>query len=141
MSTWLKLLPLELNGIEENEFCEPETEVDPTKDHMVGEMSLDLKRIYTHWRGLRESADRAVLDAKYAKGNDQREALFMRAIELHEKAEVMEDIFWISLKDEFGLWGRENSDNTTGVRKGFKVVSLKSEVTPKTFLDFLRGLQ
>lgn len=136
MSNWIKLLPLELHEIEEGEFCEPETGPESGKDNIVGEMSIDLKRIYTRYRTLRESADRAAIDAKYAKKEEQRKEFLIKALELHEKAEAMESIFWISVKDEFGLWGKES----IGVRKGFLVVWSEAEA-PKSFIDFLRGMQ
>lgn len=140
MSSWIKLLPLELSQIEEDEIIEPETEVKRSAERVVGEMSIDLKRIYTRWRILFESADRAILEAKYSRKKEQQKELIARALELHEKAEAMEKIFWISIKDEFGLWGLiDNDENSVGVRKGFKVVSFKQDPS-EALRDFLRGL-
>lgn len=135
MSNWIKILPMALREIEKGEFCDPEKEVNLEEDHVVGEMSEDLKRIYTTWINLQESADRAILEAKYAKGDDQRKELTGRAKELHAKTEALEIIFWISVRDEFELWDK----SSIGVRKNFQIV-WSDEGPPKTFLDFLRGM-
>ena len=139
MSTWLKLLPLELSEI--TEYVEPQTELDPQKFHVLGEMTEDLKKLYTLWFTLAKQKDEYLLAARYAKDEKEEKLNLTRAIELGEKTEVVKQIFWISLRDEFNLWNKLVIDEVMiGVSKGFKVVWSERPSGPRNLLDYLRGL-
>lgn len=132
MSTWLKFLSLELGEIAD--FLEPRVEFDPREDIYVGEMIEDLKRLYTLWQNYDRVADQYLLEARHAKSENEMKSAFLKAKELKERADVLENIFWISLKDEFGLWDKPS----IGVRRGFVVVWSEGRGL-KDFLDFLLG--
>ena len=136
MSTWLKLLPLELQSIPEREYINPKAKVDPKKDHIVGDMTEDQKKLYTRWLNLEQVFEQTLLEAKYETDEDKQKKLLIKVEELHTKAEVVKEIFWISVRDEFELWGK----GAIGVRKGFKVVWSEEENEPKTLRDFLSRL-
>ena len=56
MSSWLRLLPLELDMVEN--LHEPRTPIDSPRETVIGEVSDFLRRLYTYWRYLdKENAD------------------------------------------------------------------------------------
>ena len=133
--SWLKILPMELVNINANEFSEPDDEVDPRFDVVVGEASDDLRRIYTLAERLLEAGARYSVDAQFSKDNRLRSDAGKKAYELAKKIEVLKEIFWITLKDDFDLWNKDS----VGIRKGWKVTYRKDGL-PTTFLDILKNL-
>lgn len=127
MSTFIKLLPLELAEIKE--FQEPTADV-VKGDHVVGEMSEDLKKLWTLWKQSAYRASELSLQHRYGQQNVTK----AQATEAETKAEVLNIIFWIAIHDEFSLWDK----NSTGVRRGFKVVW--SDETHPDIPQFLRRL-
>ena len=122
MSTWLKLLPLELQELDK--LSEPDTQIKPG-DHEVGVMSDDLKKLYSLYRSVDRASDQAKLDYRHSL-EEERAQLVGRAAELDKKAEVLRELFWIGVNDEFNLW----SKRATGIRKGWKVVWYTREEGP-----------
>jgi len=114
MSDWLKLLPLELSQIDN--FVEPDTDMD-SGDNYVGELTTELKKLFTLWRRLMEAAARTKIDYQFSKPED-RGRLRAKGLELEAKAKALEVIFWVCLQDEYQLWDRSN----IGVRRDYKVV-------------------
>ena len=133
--SWLKILPMELANIDAKELVEPGEEVDPRSDVVVGEASDDLKRIYTLTEKLQEAGVRYSVDARFSKDNNLRSDAGKKVYELHDKLEALMRIFWITLKDDFNLWGKDS----VGIRKGWKVTYRKGGA-PTTFLDILKNL-
>ena len=111
MSTFIKLLPLELAEIKE--FQEPTADIEDG-DHVVGDMSEDLKKLWTLWKQSAYRASELKLQLRYGQQNVTK----AQTTEAETKAEVLNIIFWIAIHDEFSLWDKES----TGVRKGYKVV-------------------
>lgn len=111
MSTFLRLLPFELQEVQE--YSEPDSEVEKG-DHIVGIMSDDLKKLYTLWRQFSYRASELALQLEYGRQNVSR----AEVDEIKTKAGLLGGLFWIAVSDEFGLWNRKS----TGVRKGYKVV-------------------
>ncbi len=136
MSTWLELLGLEFQYIEEKDCVEPKAKLDSKKDHVVGDMTKDQKKLYTYWLNLQREAEQTLLAARYENDEGRQKEILLKAEELGAKAGVIREIFWISLRDEFALWGK----GEIGVRKGFKVVWSEEENEPKTLRDFLSRL-
>lgn len=124
MSTWIKLLPLELDSIKDSDIIEPDWEVE-SGDFTVGVMSDAMKRLFTLHRMLEKEADQLVLTHKYASGKATKLELEARINQYKSKAEFVRHAMWISIKDEMGLW-HEN----TGLRIGFKVVTFVDESNP-----------
>ena len=136
MSTWLKLLPMELDSIEDNLLLEPDHSI-RNDDIEVGEMSAICKKLFTLGRLLEKDASQSYLDSKYCPDKDRKLELQSKASELGTKSGVLKEIMWISIKDDFNLW-RE----TIGIRMGFKVVISKPDDDMPQFLrGFLGGGQ
>ena len=99
-------------------------------------MDIDLKKLYTLLMETLKSAEQNFLNAKFARDNEERDSSFRKFCELQEKARALHNIFWISVKDTFGLWNKDS----VGVRKGFKVVWGAVEEAPLDIADFIRRL-
>ena len=136
MSTWLKLLPLELDGINKLEYIEPDHPSEKG-DHSVGEMSDTTRQLYTLGILLEKDGRQHQLDAHYCDDKTRKLELEAKAVEFLSKATIIRELMWIGIKDEFGLWG-EN----IGVRRGFKVVIRPKEggdIPP--FIKRIMGLE
>jgi hypothetical protein len=55
--SWLLEVRVELENIAESDLIEPHLEVNPEEDHVVGEISLELKKLFTfgNWSPIRTS--------------------------------------------------------------------------------------
>ncbi|GAI05743.1 unnamed protein product [marine sediment metagenome] len=127
MSTFIKLLPLELDEVKE--YREPDMPV-AEEDHIVGDMSESLKKLWTLWKQTAYTASSLTLQLRYGEQNVSKGQIY----ELDAKAEALRGLFWIALNDEFELWDKIH----VGVRKGFKVVWNEEEMPH--IPPFLKGL-
>ena len=118
MSTFLKLLPLELSGVKESEFIEPDHPLEKS-DQVVGDMSDTAKRLFTLGRLMEKDASQFRLDAHYCNDEAKKSELAAKSDELAAKATFVRDLMWIGIRDELGLWGKG-----IGVRPEFKVVTM-----------------
>jgi len=132
MNTWLSLLPLELSGINESEFIEPDYALEKN-DQQIGEMPDTSKQLYTLGRLLEKDANQYHLDANYCNDKVTKSELEAKAHEFMSKATTIKELMWIGIRDEFGLWGVN-----IGVRTGFKVVT--SPDTGNDIPPIIRGL-
>lgn len=136
MSTWLKLLPLELDGINKPEYIEPDHPL-AKGEHSIGEMSDMTRQLYTLGILLEKDGRQHQLDANYCDDRAKKLELETKAAEFLSKSNIIRELMWIGIKDEFGLWG-EN----IGVRIGFKVVTrLKKDDDIPPFLKKIMGLE
>ena len=103
MSTWLKLLPIELSSIEEREFVEPETEL-RENDKVIGTMSDTVKQLYTLCHSLSKSASQCALDHKFCTDKTEKAELQARVGELIDKAKALDVIMWVLIKEDVKLW-------------------------------------
>ncbi|GAI58447.1 unnamed protein product [marine sediment metagenome] len=133
MSDWLKFLSIELQDITSDKFLEPGAD-NMKGDREVGEMDDDLKRLWTLWQFYQKVAAKCTFDIKYEPGANIKE-LSVKKTEFQAKAEVLRDIFWIAVKDKFGLWYAPS----IGVRKGFIVVEMEEHEGPDSFFRRLFG--
>ncbi|KPJ73058.1 hypothetical protein AMJ48_02335 [Parcubacteria bacterium DG_74_1] len=135
----------ELAQIREGDLVDPEYEMDPKTDHLVGEMSEELKKLFTLWRKTAE----ATKTAKKAFAGSVKKILLefpeepvltdvleaekkmeqlKRSVALAElREDAMRGAFWVSVRDEFP----EAKEKTLTVCKGFKVAWIEREVGPK----------
>lgn len=128
MGTFLGLLSLELDSLNQNDFYEPEAELQ-TDDQIVGDLSEGLIRLFTLWRLTDKQVAAKIMEAKFEHLSVEGvEETIIKVRELNNKAELLRDLFWIEVKDEYHLWDKDN----IGVRKGRKVVWFK-ESGPKIF--------
>ena len=129
MTTWLKLLPLELQEI--TDFIEPPQKV-VRGDNLVGVMSDDLKKLYTLWMLVDKEAEQSKLNYRFThKPEDEHKAL-----EYGAKTEALRCLFWVCLKEEFDLW----SKSISGIREGWQVCWTDESVYRFPFTDLFRGL-
>lgn len=133
MSTWLKLLPLELAGISKDDIIEPEYELEKD-DQVVGDMSHISRQLFTLAKLLEKDARQCDLDSNYCADKAKKLELEAKTVEFLAKSQAIKEIMWIGLRDEFGIWGKN-----IGIRTGSKVVIMEGDANdniPPT----LRGL-
>ncbi len=116
--TWLDIIKLETENMSPEDFIEPQHELE-TEESVVGEVGDErLKRLF----GLAMQWNREAVDCvrRASKTDDPaaRDEDLALATELRKKSQILFDIFWTSLKDEYGLWDKD----IIGVRRGWKVV-------------------
>ncbi|GAJ23799.1 unnamed protein product, partial [marine sediment metagenome] len=87
MSTFLGLLPIDLQEVKE--YQEPDMETE-RGDHIVGTMSDDLKKLYTLWRQFSYRASELALQLAHGRQNVSRGEV----AEIRTKAEVLKELFW-----------------------------------------------
>jgi len=133
MSEWLKFLSIELQDITSDKFLEPDAD-NMEGDKRVAEMDDELKRLWTLGQSYLKVAAKCAFDMKYEPGVNTKE-LSARRDEFHAKSEVLREIFWIAVKDKFGLWYAPS----IGVRKGFIIVESAEREGPDSFLRRLFG--
>lgn len=112
--TWLDLVTMEAEGSEID--IEPDTEVEQT-DHVVGEVSPELRKLFSISRSMQMEAEQTGLNLRYGREKNQ-EAAQEKMLMLLDKSKILMQIFWSELKDVHNLW----SQPAIGVRKGWKVV-------------------
>ena len=122
MSTWLKLLPLELTEI--TDLMEPTDEVQPG-DTPVGIVSDELKKMYTLYREMKKSADLLVVEVEYRKATEEERG---KISELVNKSKTLEMLFWVGISDDFHLWS--HTGLMPAIRVGWQVVEFKPTGLP-----------
>lgn len=135
-ASWFDLLSVEMDTLSPGDILEPDTAVS-VNDHVAGyaDTDLELQKLYTIGMRLKEAGERAFLDAKWAKGDEVKQEFLNRARELHEKGDLVLDVFWISIYDSFQLWGR----HSIGIREGWQVVWSDQDTSLPPFLRRLFG--
>ena len=121
MNTWLSLLPLEIHEI--SSFIEPTEEV-KEGETVVGQVSEELKALYTMYKTTAKSADLLSVERNYRKITDEESA---KISELKFKARALEMLFWVGINDEHSLWGHVAG---VDVRVGWRVVEFKLPQMP-----------
>jgi hypothetical protein len=140
-TTWLDLLPNELDLIEENDLIDPGSPVEKGEE-VIGVMTFRQKQLYTLLEKFSKELDELVVEAKYAPFEKQKEYI-IRINELSEKKKILYEIFYVSIKDHFDIWRKmpnweEEGIEGIGVRQGFKVVTIKEQKGGLS--DFLKFL-
>jgi hypothetical protein len=114
MSTWFKMLNMELDEI--TEYVDDGA---PKKENetVIGEMSDEHKKLYTLWRRMQHAADIKATDLNYTS-HDKRPALILEAAELGMKAETLQKILWTAIGEDLHTWDKQN----LSIRQGWIVV-------------------
>lgn len=139
-----KWIGRELARIKEEDLIEPEYEMNPKTDHVLGEMSEELKRLFTLWRKTgqvtraatktaREALKKIILELP-AEANDtdldeakkKAEQLETSICIAKEREDAMCQVFWVSVRDEFP----GANDKSLAVCKGFKVAWIEGGKEP-----------
>lgn len=116
--TWLKSIPIELDMISENELRQPVNKID-VKDHLVGELSIGLRKLYTLMLLTEESAMKKMVEVRFSsKSIDDDPQMLGSYKELQYKGEALRNLFWIGVNAEHNLWQYES----IGVRRDWSVV-------------------
>ena len=135
MSTWLKLLSMEIDGVEE--LIEPVEEL-KGDETVVGVIESEfLKKLWSLYKSLRKAAEIMAVEQKYLSPTDEGKG---KVIELLTKARALELIFWIGAQDELGMWPRPQACSHC-LCVGWKVVEFKQNDLPFPFRLFPGGLQ
>ncbi len=124
MSTWLKLLPLEIQDV--SILIEPTDEI-KEGETVAGAVSDELKKLWTLCRSLKKSAELLAVELKYTKASDPERARWQ---ELITKGTVLEMIFWVGARDELQLWFHRGQ---LALRVGWQVVEFKQQEMPFPF--------
>lgn len=113
---YLDRIRAEIDSMAVKGVVEPGFEVGPS-DHIVGEVSDDLKKVLRLIRNEYEEALNLSEQAQTTLIEEQSQILLARAAMAQRKSEFLTELFHLSLQEEFGLWGK-----LVGIRKGWKVV-------------------
>lgn len=131
MSTFLKLLPLELQSLDK--IVEPNIPMQKG-DNLIGIVNDDtIQRMYTMSVELRRETEQIMLNAKYANEDESKE-LMVKATELGMKSSTIGALLWVMIRDDFHCWDKDSLD----LRSGWKLVWNKPKVTNPLF-GFLGG--
>ncbi len=117
MSSWLDSINLEMEKLEEKTLIQPMTEIEDY-DNSVGEASMELKKLYGLSQALKKKAMETIVKFKFSSDANEKNELASHIKIAHDKAEMLLQIFWVVLRDEFDLWDKDN----VGIRKGWEVV-------------------
>lgn len=89
-------------------------------DNVVGEVPLDLRKLLVLSRRYKKRSAEATTAAEFATEEGKIAESQKVALAFKEKSDLLNDIFWMSIREMFDLWGNENS--SLGVKKEWKVV-------------------
>lgn len=121
MPMWLDVVNEDLNKLIIDGLPEPITEIGE-EDYLVGEANTDQRKLFHLASQYDRIATMSLLEARYVS-EEERESLTKKATEFYKKSELILEIFWVSVKDSFNLWG----EPSVGIRKGWKIVRSESE--------------
>lgn len=137
-----KWVAKEMKRLKKKDYLEPEAEINPEEEHLVGVMTDELKRLFTLWEGTLKAGNDLVekvvaeiplagiegIDLEDLKKLDGELKKKVEAAEaelnlLRRRADALGAAFWLSVREEFsGLEGK-----SIGVRKGFKIIWSESK--------------
>lgn len=149
MSLYHRRIDQRLDKIDK--LIEPEAEMDPKRDHLIGVLSDDLKRFFTLWQSVvadfskMEEERRKLVSVFLHAGRGATEELKARIRQaeadltlLRDEETALKKMFWLSVKKEFPS---AKDRPIIGVCKGFKVFWKEEEERKSPGIDiiFLSG--
>jgi hypothetical protein len=133
----------ELVKLKEEDVIDPPYKLDPKKDHLLGEMGEGLKKLFTLYAksseelmqvqmvdiskvlsGYPASGKRTDREAYLKEAQKKSEEMKAKMKLLKERYDLLKQIFWFSLKDEFPA---SAGKSTVAVCQGFKVAWSESD--------------
>lgn len=118
----------------QEDLVEPMAEA--TKDDtFVGDMTDDLKRLWSMKVGYSRSADEIELKLKYLPEPHPIDEL-AKIAELRQKAKALDILFWIGVQDTFHLWGTAEG---VACRKGWTIATVPAPKMPSISFMFPFG--
>jgi hypothetical protein len=129
---FIDLIKLDLDSLKEEDLFEPNVPLQGD-DRLVGDMSLEHKKLFTLMTLTLKQSEEIKLRARFSSNEDQRK-LFEEFALLTSKYDLLNTMFWFEVK----LTYRDlNSKSSIGVRQGYKIVWNDSSPNP---LDMLRKM-
>jgi hypothetical protein len=122
---FINMVLLELDMVKDEEILEPPDEIKDGEE-FAGEMSPEIKKLYTLWKNTGREAGILENDARW--GDKNINEVWGKVIELKAKAQAINMILWVAIQDDLHLWTDKSG---LAIRKGFKIV--KTPVQPTTF--------
>ena len=117
MATWLRLLPLELDGVDIDGVAEPENPLNDG-DNVIGDMDDTCKKLYALYLFNMQAADKLAVEARYCKDKDKRKELTAGSYKSSMLAYALYQIMFMEIRDQFKCW-----DMNLDIKVGFKIVS------------------
>ena len=128
-SPWLSNLHLELDMLKPEDYIEPQWERS-SKETIVGELSDDLKRVFTLYIIYQKAAAQASVDMTFATV-DEKETAKGKVNENESKAALLNRMLWHGVHDKFDLWHHP----IVGVRQNYQVI-YNDEPPPPQMMGF-----
>jgi len=123
MLEWMEAINQEVEGIQDAEVESIDKvlyEVGPD-DNVVGDVSLDLRKLWILGRQYKKQSEEAVLLVDLATEETEINQHLGVAMAHREKSDLLKGIFWASIRDTFNLWEKKNFGLI--IKKGWKIVS------------------
>lgn len=128
MSIWLKAIESEIDKQDIDNLFEPTEEVGD-RDHVVGLLENDLKKLFSYTQLLTKQMTNESIKIESEAHKEREEFYKQQFFKIAAQKKVLMEVFWISVKDAFDLWGK----SSIGIRKGWKIVW--SELIYPDYLD------
>lgn len=135
---WIDTLWEEIEQIGPDDFIQPNTNIDPTKDIVAGPASLKARKLYSLALQYEKKSSERGIESRYEQDNRQKQVLVSLSAEYQAKCDALLKLFWITVDEEYRLWGKRS----TGIRTNWTVVYSEHTDEPEkpSFEDFLRGM-
>lgn len=114
MSSWVMLLPTELDSI--TEYREPTTEVEDT-DEVCGEASDFIKKLFTLRQMIGDDVLACMRKLELTTNPETIRKINAERFEAETRGKAIDSLLWIAVFDEFQLWGK----GAIHLRQGFIV--------------------
>ena len=128
-TSWVNLVNLELDTIEEDQILDPKSEVQEGEEPL-GTVGLQSRKLYTLWQNTIRETKSSKINLEFENHSEAEEALIYKDLaHLQEKAKVLKTLFWYTVHEQTESWG-----DSIGIRAEFLVVKARPS-NPLT--DFL----
>jgi hypothetical protein len=129
LGTFLKMLNIEFNDIDEQDLYEPDSDYRPG-DEKVGDLNDHLIRLYSLWKVTERVSQEKTIEANFFRGSEaDKKLIHDKSLELASKSFILESIFWHEVREEIKVWGK----SYIGVRKGRAIVKQEIHQAIKFF--------
>ena len=136
MTAFLRSLVEQMDALEEKDLLPAGINKAKKEDRVVGELNLDMRRIWTAWQRTEEQATRMAVEAMYCHDDSQAQRIEEAAF-LKWEADVYRELFWAEVRKGLNIIGLE----TISLRKGNKVVIEKPTPVPSGMADLFPGVR
>lgn len=118
MAIWIDGLGLMMSTFNKADIFQPPFELSD-KDHVIGPVSEELQILFSLSLRFDQEAAELILKATYSnRARESLEQIQKKVNECKTKCQILRDIFWASLKDQYGVWNKAE----TGIREGWHFV-------------------